>query len=561
MQIDKYIKHFSKYVAALLVLVTTLFAATACSTFEGLLGLDVVESSADISESRDYTSDSTDDSSAAPSVTDEACFTTVQSSGGVAVSGYTGYDGVVVIPDTIGGEVVVAIKAGAFSDREEVDGVPALTVTEIVVPSGVTVIERGAFTSCKKLVSLTVPFSGGAATEHTYIGYVFGAGNPQGNKSALPESLESLTVGGTAIQGKAFYGCENVKSITITEAETIGDSAFEGCSALKTLIIPDSVTEIGSNAMKGCTSLAELRLPYLGNGSDKLFLGASFGASAYTENLEYVPSTLRTLTVTCGDELPEGAFYECTGLVTLNINADIKRIDERAFYRCRRLKYLNITAEGFDGVDEIGSYAFGYCAALGEVTLSATVAELPEGAFYACSSLRTLNVGTEVNAMPQSHTDIGAAAFAYCESLQSFTLPSALGNIPDRLFYGCAQLTGITIPASVAAVGDSAFSGCSRLSSLTIKTDGAKGVSAIGKGAFSYCTSLAALTLPDCVTNIGNNAFAFSGIEILTVKGQSVRVGDDVFAGCENFVVDVPNGSATYDNFVAAGLGNSNFKQ
>lgn len=560
MQTNKYIKHTVKSAAALLVLAAVLLAATACGTVEELLGFGDDSSTVSSHVSRDDSSADTSDVVDNPVANDENDFVTAPYTGGVAVSGYNGVDGVVVIPDTIGGEAVVAIKSGAFSDTEASDGTEARTITQIIVPDSVTVIERSAFSGCKKLVSLTVPFSGGAENEHTYIGYVFGAGNSQGNKSALPESLESLTVGGTAIQDKAFYGCDNVKTIKLTSALTVGASAFEGCSSLKTLNIPDSVTEIGSNAMKGCTSLTELYLPFLGNGNDKLFLGATFGASAYTENLEYVPSTLRTLTVTCGDDLPEGAFYECTGLVTLNINADIKHIGERAFYRCRRLKYLNITGEGFDGVDEIGAYAFGYCAALGEVTLSALVAELPEGAFYACSSLRTINVGTEVNVLPQSHTSIGAGAFAYCESLPSLVLPTELSVIADKLLYGCAQLTELVIPSSVSFIGDSAFSGCTRLKSVTVKQDGG-GVSSVGNYAFAYCTSLSALTLPDCVTEIGDSAFAFGGIEVLTVKGKNVKIGGGVFDGCDDFVVDVPAGSETYENFVAAGLGNSNFKR
>lgn len=554
MHTNKYIKHIIKSAAALLVLAAVLLAATACGTVEELLGFGEDSSSTVSIVSRDNGDDDSGDVVDVLVPTDENDFVTAPYAGGVAVSGYNGSDSAVVIPAVIGGEAVVAIKSGAFSDTE------TRVITQVVVPDSVTAIERSAFSGCKKLESLTVPFSGGAANEHTYMGYVFGAGNPQGNKSAMPDSLVTLTVGGETIHDKAFYGCDNVKTIKLTAAVTVGTSAFEDCASLKTLNIPDSVTLICDNAMKGCTSLAELSLPFLGNGDDKLFLGATFGAADYSDNLKYVPSTLRTLTVTCDEDLPEGAFYECTGLVTLNINADIKRIGERAFYRCRRLKYLNITAEGFDGVDEIGSYAFGYCSALGEVTLSASVAELPDGAFYACSSLRTLNVGTEVNVLPQSHTKIGAEAFAYCESLPSLVLPTGLVSIEAKLLYGCAQLTELVIPSSVSSIGDSAFCGCSRLKTVNVKQDGG-GVSSVGSNAFAYCTSLSALTLPDCVTDIGDSAFAFSGIEVLTVKGQNVKIGNGVFAGCEDFAVDVPAGSETYNNFVAAGLGNSNFKR
>lgn len=497
-----------------------------------------------------------DESSVEIEYTSEALFETAPYQDGVAITNYIGEGGVIAIPESIYGSAVLAINTGAFKDIKKSETENERIISEVIVPSSVQLIAHGAFTGCKKIESLSVPFAGGAADAHTYIGYIFGAQNPQGNEKAMPESLVNLTVGGKAIHDNAFYGCENVKSISLTEAETVGTSAFENCTALKTLLIPISATTVGANAMRGCTSLTTLSLPYLGNGEDKLFLGATFGATDYTENLDYVPSSLRTLTVNVPEELPVGAFYECKGLVTLNLVGNLKTVNEKTFYRCRRLKYLNIECDDYTGISSIAPYSFAYCAALGEITLDEGVNEIPEGTFYSCSALRTINVGDKVNELPAAHRDIGAFAFAYCESLPSFTLPHGMTEIKEKMFYGCSSLVEITVPASVTAIGKDAFMGCSTLKSLSLQA----GVETVAEGAFSYCYSLRSLELPASVASIGDRAFAYSGIKELSVKGSNVSVGDKVFEGCEGFVIDVKAGSDTYNNFVAAGVGNSNFK-
>ena len=57
----------------------------------------------------------------------------------------------------------------------------------------------------------------------------------------IPEGIK-------VIEGMAFSGCRNLKSVKIPDSVTsIGNSAFEGCSSLESIEIPDSVTSIGSS--------------------------------------------------------------------------------------------------------------------------------------------------------------------------------------------------------------------------------------------------------------------------------------------------------------------------
>ena len=66
----------------------------------------------------------------------------------------------------------------------------------------------------------------------------------------------------TSIGWNAFDSCTGLTSITIPEGVTsIGDSAFYGCTGLTSIVIPESVTSIGSYAFYGCTGLTSIVIP------------------------------------------------------------------------------------------------------------------------------------------------------------------------------------------------------------------------------------------------------------------------------------------------------------
>lgn len=132
-------------------------------------------------------------------------------SGGV-ITEYTGSETNVSIPQSIGGNKVTAIGAGAFAGNTEIKSVS--------LPSGVTQIGQEAFADCTLLGSVS-----------------------------LPSTLKLVGIG-------AFYGCTALKSVSLPSGtETIGDEAFAGCSTLSSVTIPSSVTSIADNAFDGCDSL------------------------------------------------------------------------------------------------------------------------------------------------------------------------------------------------------------------------------------------------------------------------------------------------------------------
>ena len=295
---------------------------------------------------------------------------------------------------------------------------------------------------------------------------------------------------------------------------SIGSSAFEGCTGLTSVTIPDSVTSIGSSAFYGCTGLTSITIP----GSVTSIGAWSFGG--------------------------------CTGLTSITIPDSVTSIGGRAFSGCTGLTSITIP----NSVTSIGNYAFDGCAGLASISGSATnvgtVAKQAEPTSF------TVNI--------TSGTSIGDYAFSNCTGLTSVTMSNSVTSIGDRAFYDCTGLTSVTIGNRVTSIGNYAFSGCSSLTSIhytgdiagwcgisglvslmsssrTLYIDGKNvegelripdTVTSIGNHAFYYCTGLTSVTIGDGVTSIGNYAFSGCGLTSITIPDSVTSIGDNAFSGC-----------------------------
>ena len=155
------------------------------------------------------------------------------------------------------------------------------------------------------------------------------------------------------------------------------------------IIIPDFVTNISSSAFYGCSSLTEITLPFVGagkSGTSNTHFGYIFGAISYIYNYDYVPSSLKKVTIT-GGNIGKEAFYNCSSLTSVVIG---------------------------DSVTSIGSFAFRNCSGLTSVVIGDSVTSIGDWAFYGCSSLTSVVI-------PDSVTSIGNYAFWDCSSLNSIT--------------------------------------------------------------------------------------------------------------------------------------------
>ena len=287
---------------------------------------------------------------------------------------------------------------------------------------------------------------------------------------------------------------------------SIGLLAFDDCSSLTSIMIPNSVTSIGDFAFRACSNLISVT----------------------------IPNSVTTI--------GSGAFNSCSSLTSITIPNSVTSIGESAFNSCSSLTSITIP----NSVTSIGSSAFSGCSKLTSLTIPNSVTTIGDGAFYNCSSLTSIT-------LPNSVTTIGDYAFYGCSRLTSITIPNSVTTIGDYAFYNCSSLTSITIGSSVKSIGAYAFYGCSGLTSITIPN----GVTTIGDSAFSDCSSLTSITISNSVTTIGDYAFNCSGLTSITIGSSVKSIGAYAFYNCIGLKMVFYSGSAEEWGKISIGSDNS----
>ena len=217
----------------------------------------------------------------------------------------------------------------------------------------------------------------------------------------LPNSL-------SAIGESAFYDCTSLTSITIPDGVTsIWDNAFNGCVSLTSITIPDSVTTIGESAFSNCDSLTSF-----------------YGGLASEDN--------RCLIID-GELL----VFTDVGLTEYSIPDGVTTIGEWVFAGCDSLTSITIP----DSVITIGEYAFSGCDSLTSITIPDSVTSIGNGAFQDCISLASVTI-------PNSVTTIGYNAFYRCTSLKAvYCKATTPPTGRSGMFYGNASGRLIYVPA------------------------------------------------------------------------------------------------------------------
>ena len=310
------------------------------------------------------------------------------------------------------------------------------------------------------------------------------------------------------ISNYAFQGCTSLTSITLpNNVERVGDYAFQGCTALETVNFNNKVTSIGSYAFEGCTSLKTIDLS--GNIS-------SIGDSAFS-------GCTALKSVTFGDEIVSigsSAFSGCTALESATFGNKLTSIGHYAFSNCSSLESVTFGS----GIQTIGHEAFSRCSSLESITFPASVTSINDYAFRECSSLKSV-------VFENSEATIGSGAFEYCRALETVNLGNKIASIGNNAFYDCETLKTIIIPDSVTYLGSSSFGSCGQLSSVVIGS----GVTSIESNTFSWCGGLKTLVIGANVETIKDSAFYYChSIQAIIVSNSLTSVGENAFYECNN---------------------------
>lgn len=299
---------------------------------------------------------------------------------------------------------------------------------------------------------------------------------------AYKSSVKSVVIkdGVTSIGTNAFYGYAGITgSVVIPDSVTaVGKNAFYQCSSMESLTIGSGVTSIGKDAFSICYKLKEIIFRPVS------MADITLSDNAYNEFFAYAgrdSGGIRVIFDSTVKRIPARLLYSTSAgnervkVTAVTIGDNVEYIGKDAFTYCN-MTDLVIP----DSVTSVGSYAFSYCTALQSVTIGDGLPSISSGAFRNCSALKTVTLGKKVAV-------ISSYGFYGCSALRDINLDGNLVLIENSAFYRCTALTGVTLGKAMETIEDNAFSGCTGLTE--VKAYG--NLYSIGKNAFSGANKLA----------------------------------------------------------------------
>ena len=376
-------------------------------------------------------------------------------------------------------------------------------------------------------------------------------------KVILPSSL-------TMVGRYAFRGCTSlVYAEYLTDTYKYSSTAvtsyiFDGCTALETVVLADTLTQLPTYMFNNCSSLKTIRTQ-TGTGDQAVINGS--------EGEALLPSGLQAL--------PNYAFYGCSSLTTVLLPEELIEIGSNVFNGCSQLAVIELPAS----LTEIGSGAFNGAWALTELVL-------PEG-LLTIGSDAFLNTGITQMELPASVTSVGNNAFCKIAvtvadgNKNYFSQENALITAGGVIMSTPESLEGEYVVPEAAKLGAYALNG-SALTKVTLSTDQItancfayftgdvvvtlgkstelpadafykyagtsvtlpEGLTAVGDYAFQECSALTEVVFPETVRSFGKNVFYDNtAIKYVTFPETVDSFGARMFRGCTSLVsVVIPEG-------------------
>ena len=421
----------------------------------------------------------------------------------------------------------------------------------VALPEWLSTIEGSAFDGCKKLqnpvfnpylrkIGLNAYRNCQSITEITWSKNI--------SFSFYTSDFDELTDG-----NGIFYGSGITKFIIPEGMTYVPSTICCGCTKLKEVVIPESVTSIDTYAFQN-SGLTEFEIPeHITTINARAFAGSAL------ESIN-IPTTVTSW----GNEV----FYDCDKLISATIEEGITSLGS-LFYHCSSLTDVSLPSTL---TNLIGT--FEYCSALTSIELpdgfayfgtdafngaGLTSISIPDGVYYIGENAFRNTKIAKIE-LPASVTTVGNYAFAsnnYLTSivipdLSSVVKPTKLEKLGDYVFYNCDALKEVTIPGSIKNIGKYTFQDCDYLTTVTlsegVETVGSyafqdnlvltevnlpKSLKTIDHYAFSGCKALAEIQLPEALTALGGYAFQnCTALKEIELPNSITSLGQYMFDGC-----------------------------
>lgn len=351
-----------------------------------------------------------------------------------------------------------------------------------------------AFQNCVSLTSITIP-DGVEFNLNIFDGCSSLAAIYANNSTYF--SSEGMLVSGTTL----VYAPKGISSVRIlAPIKAIGDYAFQNCSKLEEIVIPDFVDSIGINAFYNCSAL--ISVSFNGTNAEGI-ADIVIGDKAFANNRSLKTVTFNNFNVSMG----EYVFSDCPMLETVLFD-DSKATTISAYTFWNDYSLATVTLP--DNLSVIDSYAFANCVSLGTIYLPGSVNEIGQYAFSGCELLSIVEfANTDYDLIVSSH------AFDGTSSLATINLPNGTKSIGEYAFVA-SGLTTIEIPNSVEEINSYAFRNNTSLRYVRLPDS----LTYLGLRVFEGCSGL--------TVNIGNSDYPFDFVrDFAGADIADIEMGDN----------------------------------
>ena len=354
----------------------------------------------------------------------------------------------------------------------------------------------------------------------------------------IPNSIKS-------IGGFAFAGCFGLTSLTIPNSvNTIGDGAFLDCDELTSIIIPNSVQTIGEYAFNDCDRLTKAefysieslcKIKFADYDSNPLSCAKHLYINGVEVTEIVIPDSIKSI--------GSYAFYNCSGITSVTIGNSVTSVGNSAFTGCSSLTSVTIG----NSVTNIGEEAISYCSGLKSVTIPSSVTSIGEWAFKGCIGLTEINVDiantvyTSENGVLFNKDKTTIICYPEGKTDTAYTIPNSVSRINAGAFNNCSSLKSLTIPNSVTEIS---YMDCDNLEFLEYNTDAVYlNEYWFFNGILISVNSLKTLIIGNAVTYIDDESFQdCSKLTSVTIGNSVKKIGDIAFSGCISLnSVNIPN--------------------
>ena len=383
--------------------------------------------------------------------------------------------------------------------------------------------------------------------------------------------FEETSSGSLMLSGLKDKSISEVEIPNIYEGkivDTIADKAFENCANLISVIIPESIANIGAFAFSNCQSLAiycEISIKPEGwninwnsfecpiiwdcnhnNVADDGYEYIVYNGLRYAikDNIAKITRQSKNISgkIVLNDNIihndksipvtaiGESAFSGCDDVTDIVLSSQILNIEEKAFIDCYSLKSISFN----EGLESIAAFAFDGCKFLNNIQLPKSLLSIGKYAFNDCYSLGSLIIPINVQNLGDYVFNNCKDIIICCEASQQPDLWSNTVNEYSGLYWGCKEFvdsdinyeyvitltdeliltkykgsdSSIEVPKYIdnkIIVGiGDIFQGNEKVVSLVLND----GIKSIEDKAFSECINLNSVKIPVSVENIGKAVFA-----------------------------------------------------